>query len=160
MSDESFIAIDTSGDTNQAVSRRQVRTLIFHILYAAEAWNYELSIEAIVDNLNRGFDTNIPLEGDITATALKIVATRNELDATMKPLLAHWRIERLGVCTRLILRLAIWEYLNTDIAPQIIMNEAIELAKCFAEKDAYKFVNGVLDELVEREEQKKQLASS
>ena len=46
---------------------------------------------------------------------------------------------------KLILRLALWELLHTDTDPVVIINEAVELAQCFAEQDAYKFINGVLD---------------
>ena len=158
--DEIFIESENHDKTEQTISRRQLRELIFHILYIAEAWNYELTTKEIIDNLNKGFELNIPPEGEILTTASSIIAARNELDETIKPLLAHWRIERLGVCTRLILRLATWEYLNTDTAYQIIMNEAIELAKCFAEKDSYKFVNGILDELIERNKKKSEEVSS
>jgi N utilization substance protein B len=42
----------------------------------------------------------------------------------------------------------LWELKKGDPAASIVINEAIELAKCFAEKDAYKFINGVLDESV------------
>ncbi|HML19849.1 MAG TPA: transcription antitermination factor NusB, partial [Candidatus Dependentiae bacterium] len=59
-----------------------------------------------------------------------------------------WRFDRLGVCTKLILRLAVWELLHADEPHNIIINEAIELAKCFSEDDAYKFINGILDEAV------------
>jgi transcription antitermination protein NusB len=40
---------------------------------------------------------------------------------------------------------AVWEFKNTETDARIIINEAIELAKCFAEEDAYRFVNGILD---------------
>ena len=152
MSGDSCIAAnDVQNEAKKEISRRHVRALIFHVLYMSEAWNYESSVEAIIDNLNRGFDTDITFEGDIAIISSGVISARDELDAAMKPLLAHWRIERLGMCTRLILRLAIWEYLHTDTVPEIIINEAIQLAKCFAEKDAYGFINGVLDELVERD---------
>ena len=75
-----------------------------------------------------------------------IVDQRNKLDEEIVPLLANWRLDRLGCSTRLILRLAIWEMGNTDTASTVIINEAIELSKAFSEKDAYKFVNGILDE--------------
>ena len=74
------------------------------------------------------------------------VEMREELDSQIKPLLKNWKFERLGCCTRLILRLALWELKQPDSIPSIVINEAIELAKAFAEKDAYKFINGLLDE--------------
>jgi N utilization substance protein B len=44
--------------------------------------------------------------------------------------------------------MASWELLETDTPSTIVINEAIELAKAFSEKDAYKFINGVLDQAV------------
>ena len=130
------------------MSRRDIRSLIFHLLYAMEAFDYQVSLEAIVDNFNRGFNLDIPLDSEAFKITQKVIKQRTELDKKIKPLLINWRFERIGVCTKLILRLALWELINTDTAPNIIMNEAIELAKCFSEADAYKFVNGILDELV------------
>jgi len=130
------------------LSRRDVRSLIFHLLYAMEAFGYQESLDAIVDNFNRGFDLEIPRDSEVFQVAQSIVDERDELDTKIKPLLINWRFERIGVCTKLILRQALWELLNTDTAPNIIINEAIELAKCFSETDAYKFVNGILDEMV------------
>ena len=134
------------------LSRRDVRSLIFHLLYAMEAFNYEESLDAIVDNFNHGFNLEIPRDSEVFQVAQAIIALRDELDTKIKPLLINWRFERIGVCTKLILRQALWELLNTDTAPNIIINEAIELAKCFSETDAYKFVNGILDEVVKSTE--------
>lgn len=130
------------------LTQREKRSLIFHLLYAAESFDYQLSLSAIVDNFNRGFDLDIPLESEFVATAETIIELRDQLDEAFKPLLSNWRFDRLGVCTKLILRYAMWELQNTDTLASIIINEAIELAKCFAEKDAYKFINGILDKAV------------
>jgi len=46
-----------------------------------------------------------------------------------------------------------WELLFTDTPTSIIINEAIELAKDFAEKDAYKFVNGLLDKVASKRDE-------
>ncbi len=70
----------------------------------------------------------------------KVAGLRNELDKIVERFLANWRLERLGVSTRIILRLAVWELLNTETASTIVINEAVELAKCFSEIDAYKFI--------------------
>ena len=79
-----------------------------------------------------------------------MIENRQMLDDAIKPLLHNWRFDRIGVCTKLILRLALWELHNTQTSANIVLNEAIELAKCFAERDAYKFVNGILDEAVKK----------
>ena len=57
-----------------------------------------------------------------------------------------WRIERMNVVDRLILRLAIFELLEERETPaSVIINEAIELARSFSADEAVPFVNGVLD---------------
>lgn len=127
------------------LSRRDIRSLIFHLLYAAESHEYNTPLLTIVDNLNRGFDLDIPFESEAVQVAQAVIDQREMLDAQYAGLLANWRPDRVSVCTKLILRLGFWELLNTDIDSRIIINEAIELAKCFAEDDAYRFVNGLLD---------------
>ena len=132
------------------LSRRDVRALIFYLLYAIESFDYQESLNAIVDNFNRGFDLDIPLDSEVVKAAQIIIDNRDSLDEKFKPLLANWRYERIGIATKLILRFATWELENTDTDSRIIINEAVELAKAFAEKDAYKFVNGVLDRMVKQ----------
>ncbi len=132
--------------TYAALSRRDIRALVIHLMYALEAFDYEVSLGSIVDNLNRGFDLDIPIESDAVTLTKAIVEERTQLDEMVKPFLANWRLERLGLCTRLIVRLAFWELMHSDIPISVIINEAVELAKCFSEKDAYKFVNGLLDQ--------------
>ena len=132
------------------LSRRDVRALIFYLLYALESFDYQESLDAIVDNFNRGFDLDIPMDSEVVNIARKIADNRDDLDEKFKPLLANWRYERIGIATKLILRFATWELENTDTDSRIIINEAVELAKAFAEKDAYKFVNGVLDRMVKQ----------
>lgn len=135
------------------LSRRDVRSLIFHLLYAMEGFEYQITLDALVDNFNRGFNLSIPHDSEVYKTSDLVIEDREQLDNIIIPLLANWRFERVGVCTKLILRFAIWELQNTDTPPTIVINEAIELAKCFAEKDAYKFINGILDKLVKTKEE-------
>lgn len=132
------------------LSQRDKRSLIFHLLYAAESYDYQLSAQALADMLNRGFDIEIPLSSTLVETAQHIIDNRDHLDNIYKVLLTNWRFDRLGLCTRLILRYAIWELEHTQTDSSVIINEAIELAKCFAEHDAHKFINGILDELVKK----------
>lgn len=128
------------------LSQRDQRAVVFHLLYAIDSFDYQVSLESIVANFNRGFSCGVDLAGTIYQKASMIVQEREELDAKIKPLLHNWRFERIGTCTRLILRIALWEFVHTDLAVSVVINEAVELAKCFAEVDAHKFVNGLLDE--------------
>lgn len=68
------------------------------------------------------------------------------LDALIQAHSEHWRLERLAVIDRLILRMAAWELQHADdTPPAVVLNEALELARTFSTDDAVRFVNGVLD---------------
>jgi N utilization substance protein B len=57
----------------------------------------------------------------------------------------HWRLSRMAALDRLILRLAIGEFLHGDTPRNVVINEALELAKTFSGDESAKFVNGILD---------------
>lgn len=141
-------------------TRRQVRSLTFHLLYAMEEHDYTVPLSELVDDYNDGFELEIPEDGEIVNTAQQVIQQRHQLDDLIVPYLEKWRLDRLGVCTRLILRLALWEFIYTDNVAMIIINEAIELSKGFAEKDAYRFVNGVLDKVMHDREAVKERAKA
>lgn len=132
------------------LSRRDQRALVLHLLYAMDSFDYEVSLESIAENFGKGFNYIIDPQERVFTHAAAIIAARESLDDVVKPLLANWRFDRLGCCTRIILRMSIWELIYVDAPPLVVINEAIELAKCFSELDAHKFINGVLDEWVKR----------
>jgi N utilization substance protein B len=57
----------------------------------------------------------------------------------------NWKIERLAVIDRAILRLAIHELRAAGTPAKVVLNEAVELAKKFSSEDSAPFVNGILD---------------
>ena len=138
--------------SNSQFSRRKVRSLIFHVLYALEAYDYQVSVEAIIDMLNRGYETDIPSDSEIITTSKTIVENNNLLDEKIQSYIKGWKLDRVSLCTKLILRMALWEMHNTYTPGHIVINEAVELSQGFCEKDAYKFVNGVLDKAFKQKE--------
>ena len=81
------------------------------------------------------------------ATAL-VEGTTTHLD-TIDSLLAsnarNWRLARMPVVDRLIMRLAIYELVYTDTPTAVVIDEALELARTFSAGEAVAFINGVLD---------------
>jgi N utilization substance protein B len=70
------------------------------------------------------------------------------LDVLIQQHSEHWRLGRLAVIDRLILRLGAWELQHAGDTPHaVILNEALELARTFSTDDAVRFVNGVLDSI-------------
>lgn len=77
---------------------------------------------------------------------LGTIAELDDLDRVIEQHARHWRVERLAVVDRLILRMAIWELQHdADTPAPVVINEALELARRFSSDESVKFVNGVLD---------------
>lgn len=77
-----------------------------------------------------------------------------DIDHLIQKFAVGWSISRMPVVDRNILRCAIYELLwEPDIPAVATINEAIELAKRFADDEAQKFVNGILDHILRDEEQ-------
>jgi N utilization substance protein B len=77
-----------------------------------------------------------------------ILSQQKEVDEAIQSISQHWRVQRMAVVDRNILRLAAFELLNAPhIAPAVVINEAIEIAKKFSGPEAATFVNGILDAL-------------
>lgn len=77
---------------------------------------------------------------------------RARLDETISAALENWTIERLGKIERNIIRIALYEILYCDDVPdKVAVNEAIEVAKNYGSDETPRFVNGVLDRLMENE---------
>jgi transcription antitermination protein NusB len=69
-----------------------------------------------------------------------------EIDVLLARGAANWRVERMAVIDRLVLRLATYELLAEPGTPaRVIINEALELARSYSGEEAVAFVNGVLD---------------
>lgn len=73
-------------------------------------------------------------------------ARRPSYDDLLNRTVTHWRVGRMPPVDRNVLRLGLFELLDQrETAPAIIINEAVELARRFGDKDSPAFVNGVLD---------------
>ena len=75
-----------------------------------------------------------------------VAGTVEAIDPMIAEAAENWRIERMNVLDRLILRLAIYEFLHQPETPaKVIINEALELARTFSTDDSVRFINGILD---------------
>ena len=80
------------------------------------------------------------------ALAEGVAMRSTELDPLIVDAAEHWRIERMNVMDRLILRLGVYELLHEPETPaRVVINEALELGRSFSSDDSVRFINGVLD---------------
>ena len=125
--------------------------------YSAEAalklyWGSLASTDEGPDGLTG--DEELPEQQDDETRAFAETLVRGygdrqeEVDATIRSVSHHWRLERMTRVDRNILRLATCELmLMPDVPRRVTLNEAIELAKLFGSEGSAGFVNGVLDRI-------------
>ncbi len=71
-----------------------------------------------------------------------------DIDGLITKYTDNWRIERMAVIDRNIIRMATFELLfKEDIPPKVTLNEAVELAKKYGDNESGRFVNGILDKI-------------
>ncbi|MCA1630992.1 MAG: transcription antitermination factor NusB, partial [Acidobacteria bacterium] len=68
-----------------------------------------------------------------------------ELDERIKSRAEHWRISRMAIVDRNVLRLAVYEFLYESTPRTVAINEALEVARRFSTYEATQFINGILD---------------
>jgi transcription antitermination protein NusB len=130
-------------------TRHQARQAALQMLYQWEVGRLSM-FEVRQTFWTHGTDAGEPLSDDLRAFATRLADGVAEAIGQTDPLIAeaaqHWRIERMNVMDRLILRLAIYEFLHQPDTPgKVIINEALELARTFSGDEAVRFINGVLD---------------
>lgn len=77
-----------------------------------------------------------------------VYGMRSEVDAAISKHASNWRLERIDVIDRNIMRIAVYEMMyKTDVPSEVAINEAVEIAKRFCGDDSPSFINGVLDSL-------------
>lgn len=71
-----------------------------------------------------------------------------KIDSTVQKVSQHWKLDRMAIVDRNLLRMAIFEMLvmKDPLTPNIVINEAIELAKKYGSTDSASFINGLLDQ--------------
>ena len=75
---------------------------------------------------------------------------RDELDNMITGASENWRLERMSIIDRNVLRIALFEMLYCrEIPPKVSINEAIDLGKTFGSPDSGAFINGILDRLLQ-----------
>lgn len=129
--------------------RRQARAAALQALYECEVGRLSLS-EAlgVLDRVGEPDTSELDTADRAFAETLArgVLADSAALDERLAQAARHWRVERMATLDRLVLRMAVHEWLALpETPPRVVINEAIELARAFSGEDAARFVNGVLD---------------
>ncbi|OGQ99434.1 MAG: transcription antitermination factor NusB [Deltaproteobacteria bacterium RIFOXYD12_FULL_55_16] len=128
-------------------NRRKARELALNALFQGD-----MTATSAVENfplLCENFEINkkaIPYGRELV---YGITDKGEEIDAKIAESAVNWRVSRMSVLDRNIIRLATYELLyKEDVPPRVAIDEAIELAKRYCTEDSPAFINGILDTIL------------
>ena len=127
-------------------SRRKARECALQMLFAADI------ADAVPDEVLRTYwaelddsETEEAAREFATRLAAGTLANLDALDERIRSRAEHWRIPRMAIVDRNILRLAVYEFLYEPTPRTVAINEALEIARRFSTYEATQFINGILD---------------
>src|SRR5213075_1445188 len=127
-------------------SRRKARECALQMLFAADVAGTR------GDQLARTFWSELAddevepgAQEFATSLAMGTLAHLDEVDERIKSRAEHWRISRMALVDRNLLRLAVYEFLHESTPRTVTINEALEVARRFSTYEATQFIYGILD---------------
>lgn len=124
--------------------RRESRRLALQVLYAADLGR-AASIESALEEVASHFDRHPGALAFAQELLVGVQAERERIDERIRAHARNWRLERMAAVDRNLLRLAVHELSATDTPSEVVIDEAVELARDFGGDASPAFVNGVLD---------------
>lgn len=127
------------------MKRRTAREKALQALFQIDVSNTEpsLAIEHVLEG-----ETS---DDYLNQLVLGVVEQKEEIDALISENLEKWTLDRLATVDRNLLRMAAFELkFSQDIPVNVILDEAIEIAKIFGDDQSSKFINGVLSKIKEK----------
>ena len=126
--------------------RRKSRELALQVLY-----HWDITGQDAAKTLVQFQEHFSPTQGrdEFAERIIQGVLThREEIDRLVESSSDNWRLERMTVIDRNLLRLATFELIYCDdIPPKVTLNEAVDLGKRFGSEESSAFVNGILDRI-------------
>lgn len=136
-------------------SRRKSRERALQILYTWDVrhktpgYSLDDTLEGFYETLYSDDEANLlkrlPRDKFMESLIRGAIDSLEAVDKLIQAHSEHWRIERMPTVDRNLLRLATYELTKREVAPAVIIDEALELARRFSGDEAVGFVNGVLD---------------
>ena len=136
------------------LTRNDSRMLAMTILYQINLFKrkkIEISIDEIMESNLEGINDK---DNFIKILVNGVLEKEEELENIANNYLNNWNINRLGITDASILKIAIYELMYTDTPKKVCIDEAIELAKDFSDEKVVGMINGVLDKIYHKEEEK------
>ena len=127
-------------------TRRKARECALQMLFAADVT--KMSGEMVTRNFWAELgepDTEDAMQKFSSNLVLGTLRELETVDDKIRTRAEHWRIERMAIVDRNVLRLAVYEFLFEETPNTVVINEALEIARRFSTFEATQFINGILD---------------
>ena len=125
-------------------TRRRAREIVLQLLYEADSGGGRTPEQA-----TKFIRSRMQGRGGLTRFADELLtgtlAEKDRIDGHLAKLSNHWKVSRMAVVDRNILRLGGYEILSGKTPPPVAVNEAVILAKRYGDAASPRFVNGILD---------------
>jgi N utilization substance protein B len=127
-------------------TRRKARECALQMLFAADVTKLpgETVTRNFWDELGEP-DTEDLMQTFSVKLTLGTLREIETVDEKIRTRAEHWRIERMAIVDRNVLRLAVYEFLYEETPNTVVINEALEIARRFSTFEATQFINGILD---------------
>lgn len=129
-------------------NRRRARELALCACYALELSGngMEPTIQSLI--LERE-DVSRSVQNFAITLVRQAQSNAGQIDEFIRQKAKNWDVQRIAILDKLILRLAICEFLHfEDIPPKVSIDEAIEVSKKYSTENSGKFINGILDSVL------------
>ena len=138
----------TSGDGGAWDWAREARAAAIQMLYQGEIGH--LTVQQVADTFWRIGEIEAEPSEKVRSMAARLASGTTEhlaaIDRVLEEASKNWRLDRMPVLDRLILRMGIYELVHEAVTPPaVVIDEALELARRFSTEEAVPFINGVLD---------------
>lgn len=137
--------------------RRKEREFALKVLYAIEYNDIESKTQFnYLKQVDPDYATQFAAE-----LVSKTIEYKEVLDELIIKSLKHWKFDRVAVIDRILLRMALTEFLYfEDIPPEVTMDECIEISKSYSTERSNQFINGILDALLKKLNKEKRIKKS
>lgn len=131
---------------NNAQERRQARELALQILFQTE-FAPQISYNDFLEVFETSLAPSIISYADLLIQGVQ--KNRPAIDGKIQSSSSHWKVDRMALVDRNILRIAVFEmkFAPEILKPNIAINEAVEIAKRFGTTESASFINGILDQV-------------
>jgi N utilization substance protein B len=129
-------------------TRRRAREIVLQVLYELDLHqdqDLQVAQRFVTDRLLN----NRPLVDFAKNLLTSVRKHQRQVDQALSAKAKNWSLRRMSAIDRNILRIAAYEILMTSTPGPVVINEAIEIAKRYGDKNSGQFVNGVLDRLLQ-----------